>query len=115
MQESKSIDTKLSLAIQELQEAASKKIENAKYLQKQVTALSIENIKLKDTIAILMQKLEASSTSLPSSLKESKKLEVSGELPFQNVEEDQLLSKGSSEHIDISISQLKKLIGKNPK
>ena len=96
-------------AIQELQTVALKKIEEVKILQDKVTKLNIENIKLHDIVTNLRKNFEQNAT----------KPKQEADLAIQDIEEkggnNQLVSKETSESIDISISQLKGILNKSKK
>ena len=109
MEDTKTIDAKLMSAIQELQEVALKRIEEVKILQDKVTKLSIENVKLHDIVTNLRKNFEQNAT----------KPKQEADLAIQDIEEkgdnNQLVSKETSESIDISISQLKGILNKSKK
>ena len=63
MQEDRGINARLTAVIQELQEATLKKVEEVKHLEDKVTKLSIENIKLQNTINNLKKSLEKNNVS----------------------------------------------------
>jgi hypothetical protein len=104
MQETKSIDIKLTSAIQKLQDAALKKVEEVKRLENKITKLSIENAKLQAIIEDIKPK---------ASIVKQQETNEPGILPFGNIEGGKLLSKDASEDIDVSISQLKNIFNKN--
>lgn len=103
------VNAKLTAAIQELQEAVLKKVEEVKYLEDKITKLSIENVKLQNTISSLKKNLEKNPQE---SNQESKTLY---ELNSQDVENNQPANEKESDSIDISISQLKSILNKNQK
>jgi hypothetical protein len=104
MQETKSIDIKLTSAIQKLQDAALKKVEEVKRLENKITKLSIENAKLQAIIEDIKPR---------ASVVKQQEVNAPGILPFGNIESGKLLSQDASEDIDMSISQLKSVFSKN--
>ena len=103
------VNAKLTAAIQELQEAVLKKVEEVKYLEDKITKLSIENVKLQNTISSLKKSLEENPQE---NKQESKTLHESNS---QDVENNQPANEEKSDSIDISITQLKSILNKNQK
>ena len=112
MQEAKNIETELISAVQKLQDATLKKIEEVKRLEGKVTKLSIENVKLQDTITNLKESLEKSS--FKSQSKDKDDLTIHQE-DIKQSDHNQLVSKETSESIDMSINQLKGILNKTQK
>jgi hypothetical protein len=104
MQEAKVSEEKLTSAIQRLQEAAFKKIDYIKILELRVNSLIIENAKLHDEIENL--KKEFSISTKKTSIENKKDM-----LP-ESTTDNQLLSADANQDIDISIRQLKNILGK---
>ena len=109
MQEDRGINARLTAVIQELQEATLKKVEEVKHLEDKVTKLSIENIKLQNTINNLKKSLEKNSHE---SKQES---QTPDESNSQDVENNQPAGKEENDSIDISINQLKSILNESQK
>jgi hypothetical protein len=101
MQDTENIEIELTQALYKLKDSVLKKKEEVEILENKLTNLNIENIDLKNEISILKNSkaaLEKEKSLVDMEIKKNKKA---------------LLDNEASKDIDISISQLKNILGKN--